>query len=53
MHLDGAAALASPLGRCLAAEIHRRLDGVQVPAPMPVRAEREMKLGLTVRGRSR
>jgi hypothetical protein len=53
VHLDGEAALASPFGRCLAAEIHRRVDGVEVPTPMPVRAEREMRLGLTVRARTR
>jgi hypothetical protein len=53
VHLDGEAALASPLGQCLAAELRRRLDDVRLPSPLPVGAEREMRLGLVVRGRPR
>jgi hypothetical protein len=46
-HLDGDG-LEIPFGRCLAAEIHKRVGGVAVPAPMPVRAEKELRLGGTI-----
>ena len=42
--MDGTA-VATRFGKCVLAELHRRIAGVPVPQPMPRRASREIRVG--------